>query len=58
MLCCSIAGYYLEDIVQMLNFFPSPDERKKKNKKRSNADDDDDDDEATGGHDDVSVLTV
>ena len=55
-----VLDYYLEDIVHMLNFFPSPDTRKKKNKKRSNMDDDDDDDEAEAGGtaDDVSANHI
>ena len=42
------ADYYLEDIVQMLNFMPTPDARKKKRKNNNSsaADDMDDDDDA------------
>ena len=37
--------YFLEDIVQILNFIPAPDLRKRKKDKKSSARDDDDDDD-------------
>ena len=39
------SDYYLEDIVQMLNFMPMPDARKKKRKNNSGTADDNDDEE-------------